>query len=169
MSITPLELVLDPWIFSQMPLLTPSEFASEARDRDTNIKPRHLEALHASARLIPLLRVAKSQSDENPQFTPTSAVELARFRKLGRVFDAQSEDFVPWSDFEVRDKTGTIVRRTSEFLYSRYQLIGIRRLGQLRHRFASADDGDPIVAVLDDALGVLHCLSRLHAHERRSK
>jgi hypothetical protein len=116
-----IELAEQPWVLSQMPLLLPEQYIGEARLRDLVWTRDHLEALHSSGLLVPLLRVEK---DAGGIFTPTTGNQIRHFLKAGLVFDPEDEPFTPWSAFDEVDEFGA-KRRMSEYLYSRYQLMGV--------------------------------------------
>jgi hypothetical protein len=49
-----------PYVFSQVPLLMPEQFAKQASERGIMVTEQQLEALHQLRLLTPLFRVARS-------------------------------------------------------------------------------------------------------------
>jgi hypothetical protein len=126
-----------PFVFTQTKLLTPQEFARAARDRDVfGLVEPFLEALHQTRILQPLYRVsydvrryvrfAARHRDRRwevlggVQRRPDELVEL---HAHSRVRDPANSRFVPWSRYE---REWEDVRfRSSDFLYSHYQLVAL--------------------------------------------
>lgn len=143
-----LGLVDEPHAFTQLSLLTSDEFERAAAERGFEFGPGVLATLHRDNVLVPffgirydaraLIRRARRRGDS---VTDTD-VERAMFqvnrsdrgleleREVGDLFDPAVEPYRPWT------RTQTFAGRrypTRRYLYSPYQLIGIR---WLRHATA---------------------------------
>jgi hypothetical protein len=149
----PLELFELPMVFSQAPLLPAEAFRRELERR--GLWPLHLgqlEELHRTGTLRPLLRLvrdvraAKAEArrlGESPLnfllFTPTTGWQIRPWAEAGELRQAGSEPFRPWHSF--RRTLGDFPFRSSEFLYSRYQLlISAGRVRQIVRRMRTRRD-----------------------------
>jgi hypothetical protein len=139
--------VLDlPLPFQQANLLTVDGFAREARRRGVHLDAARLEALHRGDVLVPLFRMARDIREARTAarrqggsasdyliYTPTAGDDLKRVRQGGALFDPRQEPPRPWSRY--RREVDSFPVRTSEFLYSRYQLLGLDTLHWVLSRF----------------------------------
>lgn len=129
-------------IFTQHSLLRVDEFARELDRRGvprSTLGGEQLEALHKAQALVPLYRVQKNiralKFEAKQQGIPLSVAlgvastqfkALREIRDRGYLYDPRAEDFQPWSRY-TRVVDGYRVR-TSEFLYSRYQLLLVPKI-----------------------------------------
>lgn len=163
---TPVELLDQPFAFTQVPLLTPEQFVRAARDRGVNLAESQLEGLHRTRLLTPLLRFrrdgraisASHRSDPHrarqiARWDPTWPVDLRTAREEGRLFDARTEPFVARRRLE--RQVGEIKYRASAFLYSQHQLVSLPTIKQalpyLRYRTGQVVGLDVNQSWLDNA------------------
>lgn len=111
-------------VFSQQSLLTVSRFQNECGRRGLSLADGHLEAFHRPGILIPLYRLAKD--------VRTDGDELRAARSAGRLHDPRAEPQRPWQRY--RRTFGDYNFRSSEFLYSPYQLLLVQQLRSLLPR-----------------------------------
>lgn len=135
-------------VFSQQSLLTVSRFQNECGRRGLSLADGHLEAFHRPGILIPLYRVAKDvrgalayarreQLQGLPVWLGLSTVgtdgdEPRAARSAGRLHDPRAEPQRPWQRY--RRTFGDYNFRSSEFLYSPYQLLLVQQLRSLLPR-----------------------------------
>lgn len=158
----PLELLDLPYVFSQAPLLTPSQFADAAKKRGLDLQRGKLEALHRAGVLIPLFRLqrdlrgirarAKAEGWDPVQALVqehTEAEWMRSHRAAGLLRDSSEEPFT--SRARYRRSSGYHTWATSNFLYSPYQLLsarGLRRLSRFMRRYGSLESGERFKLVL---------------------
>lgn len=143
----PLELFELPLVFGQAPLLTANDFGRELDRR--GLWPIHLgelEELHRTRLLQPLFRLVRDVRGANAVarregrspvdyliYTPTAGWQLREYAQAGYLRDVRLEPFHPWRSYQ--RSLGEFRYRTSEFLYSRYQLlVSARRLRDVVRR-----------------------------------
>lgn len=151
---SPVDLLEFPFTFSQLGLLTESGFVAAAKDRGVTVTERQLEGLHRFRVLPPLLRVSRDgraiarHRNANPllarqlaHWEPTSAGSLRDAHAAGRISAAAGEGFV--ARRRLIRKLGDIEYRTSDFLYSPYQLLSLPTIAPaLTHLKYSPDAQD---------------------------
>ena len=108
--------------FTQVHLLTATEFADRANKRRFSLRAGHdldlsaLEELHRYGVLLPLFRidssVAQQTGDADVAYKPHGAV-LARGAATGWIVDPHAEKFEPWDG------------RAEDFLYSPHQVLAL--------------------------------------------
>ena len=188
-----LDLLELPYPFSQVHLLTVSEFADMARKRRGRAGPRLppvdeqvLEELHRCGVLVPLLRVDLEPApgarviDVSASLTPrnvhaTIITELYSAAGDRRVADPGVDGFAPWP----KERQRTLWPGTaSGYLYLRYQLLGLEAalgfVADLKGRSADGlpqwflDEADrpnaPTVAALASWRSLAICLSALDTY-----
>ena len=143
-------------VFTQQGPLTPEEFLQQCNRRGLRSPDlwSQLEALHRAKAFFPMYRFEKNvelivEAYRQPD-PPSLMIEvalgtlntlsafLAGEKQIGHLYNPRSERFRPWRKFDRKFRAGTV--RTSEFLYSPYQLLLVpqlrflfRKLGR-RHR-----------------------------------
>lgn len=134
-----------PYAFSQLSLLMPEKFVSEARARGVELSLPLLEGLHRFGLLTPFARVKRDgrliarlaragdwQARQLAHWHPTGPRDLAEARNEDALFDPRDESFVGRRRLE--RSIGDLSYRSSEFLYSHHQLICLpilRRIPEL--------------------------------------
>lgn len=131
---SPVELLELPYSFTQLRLLMPHQFISEAGQRGVYVSPDQLEALHRARLLVPLLRVRREgrmiaslarqahvHARQVAHWQPTGRADLVDAANAGRPFDAAAEGFV--SRDRRRRRIGEFTYLSSEYVYSPHQLI----------------------------------------------
>ena len=143
-----------PYTYWQLPLLTEAHFLREAKARGLHLREHHLEDFHRLRLLIPFLRVrrdgraiAAAARRRDPDvwqaahWEPTSRRDLLDARAAGRLHDPAAEHFI--ARRRLQREVGEISYRSSEYLYSHHQLLGLSALKDalpyLRH---SAEGGN---------------------------
>ena len=135
------------FVFTQQGPLTPEEFLQHCNRRGLGHPDlwSQLEALHRAKVFFPMYRFEKNvelviEAYRQPD-PPSLMIEvalgtlntldafLAGEEQIGRLYDPRNEPFRPWRKFERRFEHGTV--RTSEFLYSPYQILLVSQLGLL--------------------------------------
>lgn len=135
-----LELFDLPYPFSQVGLLTPTEFAKLAEQRRSRagrswppVNEQVLEELHRAGVLVPLFRVDLVATGDAPGIDLSTSLsakhlhtslinEVLRGAAEGRVIDPSMVDFEPWPRERRRSLWPTV---DSGYLYSRHQLLGL--------------------------------------------
>ncbi len=140
-AIGPIDLIGRPYVLSQNRLLDPDEFAREARVRGFFLSRFDLERLHRAHLLDPLYRVRRPDSDvrrrrravgrpyREPRRSwsvPKEGRELALDHADGLVADGGRVPYGRWA------RDGDRGVRRSEYLYSRYQLLGLAQIDRAR-------------------------------------
>ncbi|MEA2581100.1 MAG: hypothetical protein QOE83_1992 [Actinomycetota bacterium] len=138
----PLEILSLPLPFLHKRLLTTQDFISESRKRDVTFDYPQLEAFHQAGVLLPLyrlrrdVRAIKAQAQKESRsaldgliYTPTVGNDLLWYYEHGWVLDPRAEPYRAWNRFD-RELDG-FRYRSSEFLYSSYQLLGVASLQRL--------------------------------------
>ncbi len=135
-----LDLLNLPYPFSQLGLLTASDFAKLAGERRSragrslpSVDEQVLEELHRYGALIPLFRVDLTPGPDaqgidlstslTAQHVHTTVInELLRGASEGRVIDPAAVGFEPWPSDRRRTLWPSV---ESRYLYSRHQLLGL--------------------------------------------
>lgn len=188
-----LDLLELPYPFSQVHLLTVSEFAGMAGKRRGRagrrlppVNEQVLEELHRCGVLVPLFRVDLEHApdaraiDVSASVTPSNVhatiiTELYRAAEDMRLMDPGAAGFAPWP----KERQRTLWPGTaSGYLYSRYQLLGLETalgfVADLKGRVADGlpewflDEADqpntPTVAALASWRSLAICLSALDTY-----
>ena len=139
-----LDLLRQPFVFSQSHLLTDTQFISEARKRGFSFHRGELELLHRRRALVPFYRIHSRPTIGATDRTPSQQVhgeawELYLASAEGRLIDPARHTFTRWP--RVRSKGG--------LYYSHHQLAFLRSLRVALDRMTGHRDGSGIVWTLD--------------------
>ena len=142
---TPMDLLDLEFVFTQQELLRLDEFRRECDRRGMSLfslDEGQLEPLHRAGVLVPIFRVQKdlrtartiARRNGYPVSVVLSAVskgyeDLRAKRDAGRLHDPRAEPFQSWSNYQ-RMIDG-FRERTSDFLYSPYQMLLVPELRKL--------------------------------------
>jgi hypothetical protein len=136
--ITPVDVIGQPFAFTQQRLLDVREFERATSERGVPLSPGDLERLHRAGILVPLFAVRRPQWDIHRRLTiadylkwtsgriwnvPKDGQSLREDLDAGLVRSGRSVRFRPWASDRVGTHHGAIARR--EYLYSRYQLLDL--------------------------------------------
>jgi hypothetical protein len=122
-----------PYVFSQVELLMPEQFAKQALERGVMVSEQQLEDLHKLRLLTPLLRVSRSRAvatavrRQDPgawqmaYWSPTSSTDVVDARSANLLHDPATEQFIS-AVRRRRDIKGRMYA-SSVYLYSRHQMI----------------------------------------------
>lgn len=131
-----LDLLDQPYTFTQLPLMLAPALRGAASDRGVQVTDAQLEGLHRLRFLVPLFRVrrdgraiarvARSQpmvAHQLAHWEPTTRRDLLEARDEARLTLAGAEPFVSTKRRERR--LNDLPYRTSDYLYSPYQLLAL--------------------------------------------
>ena len=141
LPVSTLDLLKDPFAFTQARLLSPENFTREAKQRGVRLHRGQLEVLHRRRVLQPFFVVhPRPISDPGTSQAPTeslgSAPDAIRFAFAeGRLSDPALRRFVPWP------RSGT--HRT--LWYSHHQLLLVRQIPQILGRMQAHRESDQLV------------------------
>jgi hypothetical protein len=120
-------------------LLSPDKFRAALKERGVFVVEQHLEALHRTRILVPMLRVARDPrelaaavlEDGGPDaswyfahWKPSRPADFRQERTAGRVYDPAREQFKPWNTYR-GTLPGKVPYDESVFLYSPHQLVAV--------------------------------------------
>jgi hypothetical protein len=139
----PQDLLKLPYSFTQLPPLTAQEFIDEARKRGLQLQIDDLQAFHRLKLLVPMLRVQRDGravasvarrgdiwSRQAGRGKPNTRDDLIEAEDHGRLFDPASEPFIGRG--RLTRTAYSITYQSSDYLYSRHQLLTIPSLRQLK-------------------------------------
>ena len=136
---TTLQLLDLPFAFSQVPLLTSSEFRKEAKLWDQPVKLEDLQQLHQLGLLVPFYRADDDALAELAATThPDDYSRVAHYASEGKLRDpAQDSDPTRWPHLR---PDGTPNGWWDGYLYSKWQLLALRDAITARHNLRYVPD-----------------------------
>jgi hypothetical protein len=135
---TPLDVIRQPFAFTQQRLMDVREFERAAGERGVSLSAADLERLHRARILVPLFAVRRPRWDIHRRLViadyvnwtsgrtwnvPKDGHSLLEDLDAGLVRIGRSVRFRPWARERVGTPHGAIARR--EYLFSPYQLLGL--------------------------------------------
>jgi hypothetical protein len=171
------ELIELPYTFTQLPVLMPRQFISEARERGVHLSDAHLEALHRARLLTPLLRVRRDvrlvaqlaprdaiHADQVAHWEPTNRRDLVDAYNSGLVTDPASERFISRRSRE--RNLAELEFLVSDYLYSSHQLLMLPTIKAVLPHLRARKSGAELVLDLDVNAGWLDA-AKMRASELR--
>ena len=137
-----LELLSQPFVFSQAHLLSESQFAAEAKKRGLSLDRGELEQFHRRGVLVPFYQVHARSVAQGEDRYPTRQVagtewQVYRASVVGCLSDPASRPFRRWP----RSRAG--------MYYSQYQLLGLRSLPLVMTKMKARREADGVIWDLD--------------------
>ena len=139
-----LDLLRQPFVYSQSNLLSPAQFIAEAKKRGLSLQHGELEVLHRRRILVPFYRIHQraitTGEDRSPAHqVPGAAWQLYRASAQGRLGDPETQRFTRWPS----------QRSGPRLYYSHYQLLGLRSLQRVLTEMKGYSDSSRVVWELD--------------------
>ena len=141
LSATTLDLLQDPYAFTQTKLLTPEQFMREARKRGLRLRRGHLELLHRRRVLQPFFKVhSRPVTNPRPSYTllgffDSALHEVRSALAEGRLSDPANRRFATWP---------RVLNRPSLW-YSYNQLLALRSIRYLQPEIRTTRTVDDLV------------------------
>jgi hypothetical protein len=139
---SPSELLDNPYVFTQLSLLTPDEFLKQLELRGLKVSTNFLQAVHRTGLLRPFVRVkrdgramaavARRKDDWSPltgQDHLTTRRELLEARDRGGIHDPATEPFQ--SRTRMARTAYGVTYLSSQYLYSHHQLLSVPALKRI--------------------------------------